>query len=74
LASSQILGSSRVRTTSTSRDFFASKSKIPPQLRRAGGEIREGVLDEVEAVGFHGAIIPAVAPVTLANLSQESKM
>jgi hypothetical protein len=32
---------------------LASKSKIPPQLGRAGGEVLEAVLDLVELVGFH---------------------
>jgi hypothetical protein len=41
LASSQTFGSSSARVTTSRRVFFASKSKIPPQLGGASGEIRE---------------------------------
>jgi hypothetical protein len=52
-ASFQTVGSSRILLTSARRVFLASKSKIPPEFCRSGGEIREGVFDLVELFGFH---------------------
>jgi hypothetical protein len=52
-ASFQTPGSSRILLTSARRVFFASKSKIPPEFGRAAGQVREGVFDGVELVGFH---------------------
>jgi hypothetical protein len=31
-----------------------SKSKIPPQVGGAGGQVREAVGDDIELFGFHG--------------------
>jgi hypothetical protein len=47
-------GSSVRRTTSVSRSFFESKSKIPPQLCGPRGDVVEALGDEVDVFGFHG--------------------
>jgi hypothetical protein len=54
VASFQTFGSSRIRLTSASRVFFASKSKIPPQFGGARLEILQAPLDAVDAFRFHG--------------------
>jgi hypothetical protein len=41
------------RTTSVSRSFFESKSKIPPQLGGSGFDVVEPLGDEVDVLGFH---------------------
>jgi hypothetical protein len=46
-ASFQIAGSSARRLTSISRSFFVSKSKIPPQLSRAGVHVGKLVGNKV---------------------------
>jgi len=51
--SDQTLGSSRSLLTSTRRFSFASKSKVPPQLRGPLLQVFELVGKEVEAFGFH---------------------
>jgi hypothetical protein len=42
------------RTTSVSRSFFESKSKIPPQLGGSACDVVEPLGDEVDVFGFHG--------------------
>jgi hypothetical protein len=51
--SDQTFGSSRALVTVARRVCFASKSKIPPQLALARGEIREGVREGIQALGVH---------------------
>jgi hypothetical protein len=58
-ASSQTLGSSSSRESSSSFDALASKSKIPPQVGFARFEVGEAVGDGVEAFGFHGEFFRA---------------
>jgi hypothetical protein len=41
--------------TSLNRSFFASKSKIPPQLGRAAFDVLQPLRDEVDVLGIHGA-------------------
>jgi hypothetical protein len=58
-ASSQTLGSSSSRESSSSFDALASKSKIPPQIGLALLQVGETVGDGVEAFGFHGGFFRA---------------
>jgi hypothetical protein len=46
-------GSSSSLATSSKRDAFTSKSKIPPQIGGAMLQIGELVGDLIEAFGFH---------------------
>jgi hypothetical protein len=50
---SQSFGSSSSRFSASRRACFASKSKIPPQLGRAGLQVGERGGELVEAFGFH---------------------
>src|SRR6266850_6432633 len=51
---SHSLGSSSSRFSASRRFFFASKSKIPPQLHRPRLQVGEARGDLVELFGFHG--------------------
>jgi hypothetical protein len=49
-------GSSVSLTTSLSRIFFWSKSKIPPQFGGAAVYVVETFRDEIDALCFHGVL------------------
>lgn len=60
LGSSQTFGSSSSALTCSSFSDFRSKSKIPPKILLARGQIGEQGGEGVEAFGFHGGALTVI--------------
>src|SRR3954471_7527733 len=68
---SHSLASSNSRLSASRRFFFASKSKIPPQLRRPRLQVGEARGHLVQSFGFHGRLFYGLGRVFLGDLVVE---
>ena len=71
LVSDQMAGSSARVETSSRRATLPSKSKIPPQLDRSRGQVGKAVGNEVDLIGFHGALVSFSGQTTQITIIEE---
>jgi hypothetical protein len=53
----QMSGASSAELTSTSRFFFSSKSKIPPEVLEPSRKVLQAGFGLVQSFGIHGQVI-----------------